>query len=176
MYVRIFDRVRVCVRVYVCVHVCVSSLPVHWFAVPLHSPLPWFRTNWTECEWRREVMGESRRMGDGGEVGHLEGAVCHCESAQGGSHHLAIDGCPSPVVKQAPVGLPEHWGHCVSSLTGNIPPKVLLPPPLSNPWHPEQFSPLPARFHPPHPGIKVGRKLKPAGDVSVDWRATGRSN
>lgn len=84
-------------------------------------------------------MGESRRMGDGGEVGHLEGAVCHCESAQGGSHHLAIDGCPSPVVKQAPVGLPEHWGHCVSSLTGNIPPKVLLPPPLSNPWHPGQF-------------------------------------
>lgn len=77
------------------------------------SLLPWFRSNKTECaEERRETMGESRK--EWCEAGVCsEGAVCHSESAQGGSHHLAIDGCPSPVVKQAPMGQPEHWGHCV---------------------------------------------------------------
>lgn len=132
--------VLVCVHACVCVRVLTSS-PLICSAVALSTALVSDQLN-----RMREVKagGDGRKQEDGrrrggGALGGWRGAVCHCESAQGGSHHLAIDGCPSPVVKQAPVGLPEHWGHCVSSLTGNIPPKVPLPPPLSNPWHPGQF-------------------------------------
>lgn len=73
--------------------------------------------------------GDGRKQKEGWGGGCTEGAVCHCESAQGGSHHLAIDGCPSPVVKQAPVGLPEHWGHCVPPLQETCHPKCCYPPP-----------------------------------------------
>lgn len=113
--------------VYVFVWVCtLTSSPLSCGAVA-YSLLPWFWSNRTECvEGRREVMGESRKRGGGG-GGAVEGAVCHCESAQGGSHHLAIDGRPSPVVKQAPVGLPEHWGHCVPPSQETYHPKCCYP-------------------------------------------------
>lgn len=66
----------------------------------------------------------------------MEGAVCHCESVQGGSHHLAIDGCPSLVVKQAPVGLPKHREHCVPPSQETYHPKCCYPhqyPPTASP-------------------------------------------
>lgn len=132
MYVRNFEYVCPCV--WVCT---LTSSPLSCGAAAC-SLLPWFWSSRTECvEGRREVMGESRKEEEEEEVGVcLEGAVCHCESAQGGSHHLAIDGRPSPVVKQAPVGLPEHWGHCVPPSQETYHPKCCYPhhrPPTASP-------------------------------------------
>lgn len=142
-----------------CVRVCVwectlTSSPLSGGAVA-YSLLPWFWSNRTECaEGRREAMGESRK--DEEEAGvRLEGAVCHCESAQGGSHHLAIDGRPSPVVKQAPVGPPEHWGHCVPPLQETYHPKCCYPhhhPPTASSI---LLSPFPSPFFPPLPQKSV---------------------
>lgn len=131
---------------YVCPCICVGVYP-HFQSIELrcgYSLLPWFWSNTTECmEGRREAMGESRKEEEVGVC--LEGAVCHCESAQGGSHHLAIDGRPSPVVKQAPVGLPEHWGHCVPPSQETYHPKCCYPhnrPPTASPIRPS-FRPSP---------------------------------
>lgn len=130
------DAHYVCEKFWAFVHVsvyvwaCVLSLPVHWAAAVLVHALccpgfgPTEHNVWSEGERRWEKA--ERGVGGGG---CTEGAVCHCESAQGGSHHLAIDGCPSPVVKQAPVGLPEHWGHCVPPLQETCHPKCCYPPP-----------------------------------------------
>lgn len=83
-------------------------------------------------------MGESRKEKE--EVGQfLDGTVCHFESAQGGSHHLAIDGCPSPVVKQAPMGLPKHWG-IVSHPPRKHTTQSAATPTTVLPQHPQSFS------------------------------------
>lgn len=111
-------------------------------------------------------MGESRKEEEVG-LG-LEGAVCHCESAQGGSHHLAIDGRPSPVVKQAPVGLPEHWGHCVPPSQETYHPKCCYPhhcPPTASPI----LLPLSVHLHPflrykSDVNLEAVMKLKLEGD------------
>lgn len=103
---------------YVCVCVCGRVSP-HFQSIELlcccmlSAALVLVQQN-RMCGGKEGGYGRKQKRGGGGEAGVcLEGAVCHCESAQGGSHHLAIDGYPSPVVKQAPVGLPEHCGHCV---------------------------------------------------------------
>lgn len=93
----------------------------------------------------------------------LEGAVCHRELAQGGSHHLAIDGHPSPVVKQAPMGPPEHWGHCVPPSQETYHPMCCYPhrhPPTASPMlcspHISTFSTAAVST--------VNRKLEDAGE------------
>lgn len=114
--------------------VTLTSHPFSCNVVACPLWLAWFWSNRTECvERRREVTGErtSRRWGSAWR--RRGGAVCHCESAQGVSHHLSIDGCPSPVVKQAPTGPPEHWGHCVPPSQETYHPKCCNPPLLSPP-------------------------------------------
>lgn len=110
------------------VGVCAPSLPIYSIVVLLHVLCgrpgfgPTEQNVWREGgRWREKAERMRRRWGSA--WWGLGGAVCHRESAQGVSHHLAIDGRPSPVVKQAPTGPPEHWGHCVRPLQKTYHPK-----------------------------------------------------
>lgn len=117
---------------YVCHCICVGVYP-HFQSIKLRcgcilsAALVLVQLN-RMCSGKEGGDGRKQKKEEEEEEGLcLEGAVCHCESAQGGSHHLAIDGCPSPVVKQAPVGLPEHWWHCVPPSQETYHPKCCYP-------------------------------------------------
>lgn len=117
-----------CVTVFVCACTLTSS-PLSCGAVA-YALLPWFWSNWTECvAGRREVMGESRKRGGGGAV--LGGG---CLSLWIGPGWFTSSGhwwLPLPCCKTSSCGPAWTLVALCPTLTGNIPPKVLLPPPLS---------------------------------------------